>query len=306
MKRIARTAVVTVVAGIIGATLTGTSTAQPVATDQNPVYFVHGWGGPKDCDETWGNAVDHFVDEQGMQPSKLYLLRYYDGDYESKNCRDGVHYPDISDDGNNDGTRNTRIKHVAAAFAHQLASHDGEKIDIVAHSMGGLVTRVALLGTAQGWDGFPKNSDGSPADLHVDDVITLGTPHQGVIPKEGRDDTQWKSMLPDSEFMRVLHLPENRLSQPWARSVDWSFAGSNEDQTVKGESAIDIDYRANHKYLYLGGNQLEVTHGTIRTEVRGDHHFNLRHVHNGGTPTDTTEGRSPVALAWRAITDKDR
>ena len=31
----------------------------------------------------------------------------------------------------------------------------GRPVDIIAHSMGGLVARVALLGSAQGWDGSP-------------------------------------------------------------------------------------------------------------------------------------------------------
>ncbi|MBE9376300.1 hypothetical protein IQ251_17765 [Saccharopolyspora sp. HNM0983] len=325
MRHTTRATTAIAIAGIVGATLTGASAAQPDgsaaqpedpgAQAQNPVYFVHGWGDEaKDCTDTWGNAVEHFAETEGMAPSKLHMLQYYDGDYaddDACNERAGgeLTYADISGDGENDGTNDTRIRHVAAAFAHQLADeHDGEKIDIVAHSMGGLITRVALLGTAQGWDDFPTDSDGSPAELNVDDVVTLGTPHQGVIQKFGNtnDDTQWKSMDPDSEFMRVLHLPENRLSRDWAQDVDWSFVGSNEDDTVTGESAIDIGFHADHKYLYRGGNELEVTHGTIRTFVAGDHHFNLRHTHVGEGTTDTTEGRAPVALAWRAITDKDR
>lgn len=313
MKRRTRAITAIATAGLVGASLSGVAAAEPESPDaqaQNPVYFVHGWGNAKDCADTWGNAVDYFIDDKGMDPGKLHMLRYYDGDYagDKKSCADGVKYPDISDDGNNEGDKSTRIKHVAAAFAHQLASHDGEKVDIVAHSMGGLVTRVALLGTAKGWAGFPKDSDGDPVDLNVDDVITLGTPHQGVIQKFGDTpgDKQWKSMHPDSEFMRVLHAEENRLSKPWADDIDWSFAGSNEDDTVTGESAIDVGFSADHKYLYRGGNKLEVTHQTIRTFVAGDRHFNMRHTHTGEDAKDTTEGRSPVALAWRAITDKDR
>lgn len=309
MRRTTRAVTAIATAGIVGTSLTGVATAEPESPDvraQNPVYFVHGYGNAKDCADTWGNAVDHFIGDAGMAPGKLHLLGYYEGDYENgkASCADGVKYPDISNDGKNDGTTNTRIKHVAAAFAHQLDSHDGEKIDIVAHSMGGLVTRVALLGTAKGWEGFPT---GGIDSLNVDDVVTLGTPHQGVSEPNKHDDTQWESMSGmHTTFMKTLHAPDNRLSEPWADDIDWSFVGSREDSTVKWDSAIDEEYAADHKYAYFGDQNLEVTHQTIRTLMAGDHHFNMRHTHTGEDPTDTTEGRSPVALAWRAITDKDR
>ena len=60
-------------------------------------------------------------------------------------------------------------------------TNKGKPVDIVGHSMGGLIARVALLGSAQGWEGFPPK-------LNVDNVVTLSTPHQGVANPSAHDD----------------------------------------------------------------------------------------------------------------------
>ena len=78
--------------------------------------------------------------------------------------------------GDGQATNDRPIQDIArdlARYVHTAYTRNGEPVDIVAHSMGGLVTRVALLGSAQGWEGFPPRLD-------VDNVVTLGTPHQDV------------------------------------------------------------------------------------------------------------------------------
>lgn len=265
------------------------------AKASKPVYFVHGYdgGSGKNCDDTWGDAVKYFGDH-GWSTGSLKTVGYYEGDTACD--------ADVAS-----ATTDTRIRDVAANFANYLYDHHtskGESIDIVAHSMGGLVTRVALLGSAQGWEGFPK------AKLKVGDVVTLGTPHQGVTceddPGDGKDDcpnnTQWRSMDPDSEFMKVLHAPKNRLDQSWAADTDWSFASSDQDGTVSGDSAIDKGHHADHKFRYLAGNDPKVTHAGIRTITGGDH--NLRYWHaSDGKSHDTTNGWAPVEAAFHALND---
>ncbi|TDD55488.1 esterase/lipase family protein [Saccharopolyspora elongata] len=271
--------------------LSGTAAAQPEspetsAAGNNPVYFVHGYnpGSDANCKTIWGNAVDYF-EKRGWPGGQLKTVGYYKGD---TGCD-----VSISDD----NTTGTRIKHVAADFANYIYEHHtkkGKSVDIVAHSMGGLVTRVALLGSAKGWSGFPKGP------LKVGDVVTLGTPHRGVRNPDASDTTQWKSMDPDSEFMRVLHAPENRLSQSWAAGTDWTFAGANEDETVSGTSAIDKGYHADHKFRYLNGNSPKVTHSGIREIAGGKHE--LRYWHSSeGVPHDTGNGWAPVKTAYEAV-----
>jgi hypothetical protein len=262
--------------------------AQASAAAAPTVYFVHGYNdsGGSDCESIWANAVDYFT-RQGRE--SLRTVAYYKGD---ENCD-----VDVAN-----ATTDTRIKHVAAAFANHVYDHHtskGESIEIVAHSMGGLVTRVAMLGSAKGWEGFPKGK------LKVSDIVTLSTPHKGIIDEDKYDSTQWDSMIPGSTFMDVLHEPENRLDQDWAASTDWSFVGSKEDRTVDYDSGIDKGHHADHKFGYLPDADYDISHTNIRLFGPGRAKFNLRYWHaSEGEPHDTVNGWAPLETAYNAL-DRD-
>ncbi|MGB3442701.1 MAG: hypothetical protein WBA97_28490 [Actinophytocola sp.] len=263
--------------------------AQASAAAAPTVYFVHGYNdsGGSDCESLWANAVDHFK-KQGRE--SLKTVAYYQGDTKCD--------VDVAN-----ATTGTRIKHVAAAFANYVYDHHtskGESIEIVAHSMGGLVSRVAMLGSAKGWEGFPKGK------LKVSDIVTLATPHQGIIDKDKYDSTQWDSMVPGSTFMDVLHEPANRLDQDWAAGTDWSFAGSDEDKTVNYDSGIDKGYHADHKYRYLPDADYDISHTNIRLLGPGRAKFNLRYWHSSeDEPHDTTNGWAPLETAYNALDRND-
>lgn len=269
----------------VGGVLVPGGTASAAA--EEPVFFVHGYNdsGGSNCESLWANAIDHFV-KQGRSVGSLKTVAYYSGD---SKC-------DV-DVGN--ATTDTRIKHVAAAFANYVYDHHtskGQSVEIVAHSMGGLVSRVAMLGSAKGWDGFPKGA------LKVSDVVTLATPHQGIIDPDKYESTQWDSMVPGSTFMDVLHEPANRLDQDWAAGTDWSFVGSDEDGTVAADSAIDKGYHVDHKYKYLRDKDYDISHTNIRLLGPGRAKFNLRYWHSSeGEPHNTTNGWSPLETAFNVL-----
>ncbi|WP_084161314.1 alpha/beta fold hydrolase [Nocardia sp. BMG51109] len=283
-------AVVTLMAAVsLGASIAAvapTASAAPAANGGDPVYLVHGYNdsGHSDCASLWGNAIDYFT-SKGMDKSSIHTVGYYAGD---SNCDVDL----------GDADTNTRIKDVAAALANHIYNTNtrtGRSVDIVAHSMGGLVTRVALLGSAMGWEGFP-------AKLKVGDVVTLATPHQGIIEKSKYHSVQWDSMVPGSKFLEVLQAPENRLDQNWAQGVDWSFVGSDEDKTVNGDSGIDKDRPAQHKYRYLSDEKHDLSHTNMRTLAPGGGEYNLRYWNaSEGTPHDTTNGWAPLETAFNAL-----
>ncbi|WP_345943030.1 hypothetical protein [Streptomyces sp. SID2119] len=65
---------------------------------------------------------------------------------------------------------------MAKKFANHISTNytkRGIKVDVVAHSMGGLVVRAALHYTHKRAPGFPKK-------LYIEDIVTLGTPHAGI------------------------------------------------------------------------------------------------------------------------------
>ncbi|WP_243795645.1 alpha/beta hydrolase [Saccharopolyspora gloriosae] len=294
-----------------------------------PVYFVHGYGyedvdgdGNKDkgknCSKTWGPALDYFKDH-GWDEKQLITVGYYPDD----KCD-----VDINPADENDATRDTKIQYIAQDLAAYIKKkHGDEPVNIVAHSMGGLITRTAMFGHEHwGEQNFPK--------INVDQIVTLGTPHNGVI-CEDKDDpkdscnngtTQWQQMNPDSKFIDVLH--DYKLTDDWAKSTDWSFVGSNQDETVNGNSAIDLGHHADHKYRYWDSNRTpandacneperQVTHCGIRTlknngenpdgdpgDDDGDYDLNYWNA-DDGKRHETRSGWAPVKAAALAISRGD-
>ncbi len=151
--------------------------------------------------------------------------------------------------------------------------------------MGGLITRVALLGSAQGWDGFPSK-------LNVSNVVTLSTPHQGVADGFAHDDRQWNQMAKGSPFLTRLHEPGSGLDGDWAEGTDWSLVGSDEDETVVFASGIDHGNHADQKYGYWdeSGDSGEVTHSAVRT-LYGENGYKLNYSRGGETHTTEPAGR---------------
>lgn len=103
-------------------------------------------------------------------------------------------------------TTNTPIETIAAQLAtyvYTTYTAHGQTVDVVAHSMGGLVIRAALLLTQQHAAGFP-------ASLLVRRVVTFSTPHNGIAASTtssvpGLTGTyQGKEVVTGSTFLQKL------------------------------------------------------------------------------------------------------
>src|SRR5437868_1421287 len=130
-----------------------------------PVIFVHGFDREADtnCAAAWKNA--RIVLRKHHWKARSYTFGYYGRD---RNCN--MHAK---------GTTDTRIQDVGAALARRIYKHftsKGVAVDIVAHSMGGLVAKAAIQGTNK----YGGQSRKWPSRLYVEDVVTLGTPHLGA------------------------------------------------------------------------------------------------------------------------------
>ncbi len=260
------------------------------------ILLVHGYGDAqqgKDCNRsTWTNALRSYQDAGGRERSSMTTVGYYAGDSPA-DCDVIV--------GDGKATNERPIQDIAKDLANHIDdayTSKGKPVDIIGHSMGGLITRVALLGSAQGWDGFPSK-------LEVDDVVTLSTPHQGVANPGAHDDAQWKQMDPGSGFMKRLHEQGSGLGDDWANGTDWSLVGSHEDTTVRQDSAIDKGNHADQKYGYQDdpGDSGEVDHSAVRT-LFGKNRYRLQYWHASGDhpPHRTSRGWSPLKTAFQAAT----
>ncbi len=114
--------------------------------------------------------------------TNLKTIGYYSDDW---NCDDYLLYSDglnqcsgWYDSGSNDRTVNEDIRHVTCLLAWYIwdqYTSKGTTIAVIAHSMGGILIRQAMIDT-------PYVSV-FPPYLKISDVATAGTPHQGLFPE---------------------------------------------------------------------------------------------------------------------------
>jgi pimeloyl-ACP methyl ester carboxylesterase len=271
------------------------------------ILLVHGYGDHeqgKDCNgSTWRKALAYYQGAGGRDRDSMTTIGYYTGDRQADGHGSGCDAKVAS------ATNATPIQEIAKELANYIDAAytgNGQPVNIIAHSMGGLVTRVALLGSAQGWKGFPHGK------LNVDNVVTLSTPHRGVSKPSANDDRQWEQMDPGSGFMTRLHEQGSELGDDWANGTDWSLVGSDEDEVVSFQSGIDKNFAgttADQKYGYWKKRDgLLVDHEGVRTlgagKRDGKDRYKLNYWHAAGShPPHTTErGWSPLKTAFKAAT----
>jgi pimeloyl-ACP methyl ester carboxylesterase len=266
--------------------------APAAAAADTQLLLVHGHGDAafgKNCNgDTFKDALAYYQGAGGRERSSLTTIGFYAGDQGRCDAMIG--------DGKASSAR--PIQDIAKDLAIYI-DRQQRPVDVIGHSMGGLIVRVALLGSAQGWDGFPRGK------LDVDDVVTLGTPHQGVASPSPHADRQWKQMRPGSGFLKRLRAQGSGLGDAWAQGTDWTLIGSQEDATVRHDSAIDKGEAADQKLGYLDNprDSAEVTHTGLRSLHR-EHRFDLNfwHAAGGHGTHHTLRGWAPLKAAFMAAT----
>ncbi|MEV5492952.1 alpha/beta hydrolase [Streptomyces bobili] len=229
------------------------ASAAPSRSDgkSNTVFFVHGFDpegetAASDCSDYWSDALAHFDDNW---TGSLVTFGYYSG-----GNREDCTYK-------YNGTRGTSITTVAKALANRIyesyTSH-GRKVDVVAHSMGGLVIRSALYHVRNGTSGFPPY-------LYVEDVVTLGTPHNGAnglqllgCKSVFEGQKQCSQMTAGSDFLETL--PEDpSISR---MGTEWTVVSSFWDATVSEDSGVGVN--ASRKTQYHGSGSKTIDHTELK------------------------------------------
>src|SRR5579859_1580602 len=222
-----------------------------------PVVFVHGFSDSNatDCNSYWSNAESYLHGYHAFSGSTLHwtgqliTVGYYNGD---TNCNADLrsyasdctgYYP------GNEGTNNEDIRHIACEFSWYLWYHFtqyGQNVQIVAHSMGGLITRWALYATPFDWN-FPPY-------LGAQDVVTLDTQHNG-IPSGVQyfycgDCVQFQQMDTNSAFIWELYLyGQNPQGAGWG--TDWTLEGTFGSSWGFPCSIVNYEYHS-ATYMNLG------------------------------------------------------
>lgn len=250
------------------------------------VLFVHGydpWGTPTSSCDMWG-PMKTTLTSLGYTGPKT-TVGYYD---KQVSCDVSVipygatnkHYPPSG--GVHD--RYVEIDHLGYELAwmiYERYSKNGQSVDVVAHSMGGLVTRYALAQVSRKHVDFPPY-------LYVGDVVTLGTPHGG----SGYASWCWTSQCGDMSYgSSFLNWLASYGSNPQATNgTDWTVIGSYDDSVISESSAVQMS--AAHKVKYLGS--ANVDHGDYYNLTSLNSTADVYYQDNGGSWYAWYDGHWPV------------
>ncbi len=158
-------------------------------------------------------------------------------------------------------TSDAPIAHLAYHLAwniYDTYSRRGRRVDVIAHSMGGLIIRYAVAATQRHEFDFPPY-------LLVEDVVTMGAPHgglRGLVPQD--ISAEVSEMTAGSKLLRYL---QRNAWNPQARDgTDWLTMGSAADDTVTAGSAaatagdrtpVSRYMGSAHKVWYTAADEIE-------------------------------------------------
>ncbi|QNP72241.1 hypothetical protein IAG44_24380 [Streptomyces roseirectus] len=240
------------------------------------VLLVHGydpvWAAKFDCKDYFKDVIKGFKDYKWK--GKVRGVAFYKDDW---NCDFRIAK----------GERDRGLKQLGKDLANKIYkdyTSKGKSVDLLGHSMGGLIIQAALTGVAKKESGFPKK-------LYVEDVVTLGTPHAGTGWGWGHDYQQTKDMRPKSSFLKWLkNNPQS------TQATDWTAIGSNSDAIVSETSATAGGFKHWARYDNLPGVD---DHAALKAVGTGTHKMQYRNE-PGGTSSWKKRG-APVDWATASL-----
>lgn len=179
-------------AAVAGLSAPGAAAGSDSPPGDQPVLLVHGYADTKDS--PWWEVVTKYLREVGYTEGEIYVLDLGD-------------VPGTTTDSPREYAEEVKAKLEAVSDQH------GSEVDIVGHSMGGLDSRWCI-----------EKLDGAG---YVDDLITLGTPHQGTYAAYlGHLTDGGRDMQPGSDFLEELN------DGTLAEGVDYNAFWSSTDELI--------------------------------------------------------------------------
>ena len=280
--------------------------AAPARTDGlgKPVYFIHGYdlGMDPPIWNYWGNTINYFR-SGGPAP---YLS--------SGNVITFCYYTRLTGcTVNIGGTTDNPLYGVGRALAWDIYyrhSQYGRAVDLIGHSMGGLVAKAAVTGVSNQDPNFPPY-------LYVEDGVTISTPNAGlthlaVIGCMSVDTPQCSDMRSVNWFIKdwVKAAPASTIH------TDWTFIGADDDVFIVSSTAVPDAMLVGHKVQYDSGQitQLPAHNGILSTTtglknyIWCDLDVNRAvnpYCQNKSLFTHTYGGHNPVYMARLSVQWKD-
>lgn len=218
-----------------------------------PVLLVHGWSmhdiAKVDCASRFRSVIKE-LKQQGFTGPFL-TVTYYQA---STNCDINLtkYNPSL--------TKNSNWKEIGRVLSNYVFdkySRYGQSVDMLGHSMGGLVIRSAVQGGGEYQAGF--------SNILVEDAVTVGTPHQGSGMTGVCIHAQCKSLgVANPDFRWLAKKPKPK----GMTEVDWSVQGSTLDAVVNTKSSMAMGLEMTHKKLFHG-----LTHNNLLTNGASVRHM---------------------------------
>jgi hypothetical protein len=285
----ARLSVVAVAVAALNLALPGAASAAPARqnTTTRPLLLIHGYSNTAntDCVGTWSAVKQHYP--AWGWTGAIRSLGYYGG---GNQC--DVRFARVGGGGGTTGLSIESLGYDLAWWIYNNYSRHGIAVDVLAYSMGGLVTRSAINGYHNHWAGWPPL-------LYVEDVATLGTPHlgSGWFANTFCTSLQCQQMRPGSAYLNPSRLSTNPQS---GMGTDWTTMGSDEDNIIPMNSAADGMPQAGHRIRYLGdadiehGSWLNANPNGINFHCEFWNFYDPRYINHPA-------GSSPIRAAFNAV-----
>lgn len=246
-------ALLTALALLVG---TATPAAAHTANRQKAVLFIHGYNptsNSTDCGDTFDRMIGQLRAE-GFTGSMI-RVGFYSGDV---NC-------DVNLRSYGSFSNSSSWKSISKAFSSYVYSQftaKGITVDVVGYSMGGLIARGGVYGAQKAESGFS-------APIDIEDVVTLGTPHQGAAWYSNLclwgQCTSLKPGATDINWVNQNGNPQGRYG------TDWTNIGSYGDWVTPAASGTSMSIASTAKVIYSdiphtgSSNYMGNTTATTRT-----------------------------------------
>ncbi|MBM7599798.1 putative alpha/beta hydrolase family protein [Virgibacillus halotolerans] len=191
---------------------------------QQPTVFVHGYKGTAN---SFGFMLDRFEHEYHWGNKALVYYVAENGAIHVHNLNEGQGDPTFIQVifENNRASLEDGAKWLAAVFDHMQQNYYIDKVNLVGHSMGGLVS-VKYLESYQG-------------DVHpnVKKLITIGSPFDGIYAEEYfqiNQDAAATDLKPNSAALKLLHEGD------FPKNIDVLSIGSTGDMIAVPESVQSL------------------------------------------------------------------
>jgi hypothetical protein len=227
-----------------------------------PLLLVHGFN--DSCAAAW-DTLGYKQDKQTQLPQPNSTAHTYLAGQFTNIKEVGYYTPDAGCDENlnNDsnltqcnlfggsasdyGTKSDRLDRLScllAWYVYDYYTQYGAPVNILAHSMGGLLTRYALGATASQWAHFPPV-------LWVNNVVTVATPHGGVwgvyhnaAAASGLGSVELDMMDPGNAGYSFMNVIGSYQKPQGFDGTRWALIGASDASDAFGDGGAEVSFWA--------------------------------------------------------------